>query len=127
MATIAELQARFYQRTIDIYWQSLGASRTTTTLDLYRRTTQGFTDDLGVPNDPYTLQVSGQPCTIVGIKYTREGAFNILPEGQIQHPILEVHCSLTDVQAGDNVVLALTGLAYLVDRATIEGPITYLL
>jgi hypothetical protein len=40
--------------------------------------------------------------------------------------VLEVHTAHTDIKIGDNVVLALTGLAYNVEGVNIEGVIVHL-
>lgn len=125
--TIANLIGRFYQRSVDVYFKALGAQRTTSTFDLYRRQRSGPPNDLGVPNDPYALIVNDQPCTIIGIHLTRDGSFDIVPAGQLQHPYLEMFCSLTDVRAGDNIVLALDGASYHVERSEIQGTLTYCL
>jgi hypothetical protein len=116
-----------YKELVDTYYPLVGGSRWTTTLDLYRRTTDTGTNDLGIPTDPFTRVVQAQPCTIVGQKTTEDGAFSVPPQGATQEQLLEVTCTLTDVRPGDNLILALTGLAYNVERVSPMGTLTYLI
>lgn len=125
--TIADLQAEYFQRIIEKWWPQFGAAGTATTFTLYRRTRAGASNDLGVPNAPWTETHTDVDCTVVGIKLSSEGGFKIPPPGQIQQPFYEVHTAELDVVPGDNVVLALDGKVYHVERATREASVMYLL
>lgn len=115
-----------YANLVGVQWQNLGPDRTATTFDLYRRQVNAGTNDLGVPNAAWVKIQTAQPCTIVGFKRDKEGAYEIDKQGQVQYVIEEMHTILTDVQAGDNVIVALDNRAYNVERSSIMGTVTKL-
>lgn len=121
-----DLAGQIYADLVATEWPNYGPDRTATTLDLWRRQTAGLVSDLGVPNAPWTKIQSQQPCTIVGFKRSKEGAFEILPQGQVQYIIEEVHTTLQDVRAGDNVFISLDSRFYNVERASLMGTVTKL-
>jgi hypothetical protein len=125
MGTFAEQQAEFWQQTMESFWPALGAEDTSTTFTLYRRQRAGTPNDLGVPNDPMTSIATGVICTIVSGELMKENKHVINTQGQRQACVLEIHTAHTDLFIGDNVVLALTGLAYNVEAVNIEGVIVH--
>lgn len=115
--TIAAQTATYLQRMLDVYYKQFGCSGSTTTFDLYRRVNTGPPDDLGVPTNAIQKIYSSINCALIGLQEIREGAFDVIPEGQIQYPMIEAITSLLDVQAGDNLILALDGRGWGVERA----------
>jgi hypothetical protein len=119
--TVAEQTGVYFERLVDVYYKQFGCSGSVSAFDLYRRETAGISDDLGVPNDPYSKIYTAVTCAIVDLKHYREGAFDVIEEGQIQHPIRWLVTSLLDVRAGDSLILAQDGRGYGVDRAARFG------
>lgn len=127
MGTLAEQQGEFWQQTIETFWPSVGAEDTSTTFTLYRRTRAGAPNDLGVPDNPFTVIASAVACTIVAGELMRKEKHVINLQGQRQEYILEMHTAHTDLLIGDNVVIAETGLAYNVSAVNIEGVIRHVM
>lgn len=127
MATIGEQRNIRFQRVIDHYWPARGAVGTASTFDLYRRQRSDVPNYLGVPTDGWEKIVAAQPCTVINVKVKGEDGFEIVEQGQIQKPLLEIHCSITTIVQGDNLVLNLDGLAYQIYRVVKEGGVSYLL
>jgi hypothetical protein len=125
MGTFAEQQAEFWRETIDTFWPAAGAEDTATTFDLWRRTRAGAPNDLGVPNDPFTVIASAVPCTILAGELMSKEKHVINLQGQRQEYILEMHTAHTDLLIGDNVVIAATGKAYNVSAVNLEGVIVH--
>jgi hypothetical protein len=123
---VGDTAGQIYADLVFTEWPGLGPDRTATTFDLWRRTTAGAVNDLGVPNDPFTKIQSNQPCTIVGFKRDKEGAFEIKPQGKVEYIIEEMHTTLLDVRAGDNVFIYLDSRYYNVERASLMGTVTKL-
>lgn len=122
---VGDTAGQIYADLVAVEWANVGPDRTATTFDLWRR--QGSTtNDLGVPQDPWTKILIGQPCTIVGFKRSKEGGFEIQAQGQIQYIIEEVHCIVQDVRAGDNVFINLDSRFYNVERSSLMGTVTKL-
>jgi len=126
MGTFAEQQAEFWRQTVDAFWPATACEDTTTTFILYRRTRAGAPNDLGVPNNPMTSIATDLICTIVAGELMTENKHVINAQGQRQQYVLEVHTTHQDVMIGDNVVIALTGLAYNVEAVNLQGVILHL-
>ena len=126
MGTFAEQQAEFWEQTVEVFWPATACEDTTTTFTLYRRQRAGAPNDLGVPNNPYTSIATGVICTVVSGELMSENKHVINTQGQRQQYVLEVHTAHTDIKIGDNVVVALTGLAYNVEAVNTEGVIVHL-
>lgn len=127
MATIPEQRTGRFQRLITTYWPKSGASGTASTFDLYRRVRSAAPNYLGVPTDGWQNLYPATPCTLVGVKRLNEGGFEVVEQGQVQRPMLEIHTALQDVVAGDELILAQDGKAYHVSRVSFEGGVNYLL
>lgn len=127
MATIAVNRKTRFQRVIDNYWQKRGADETATTFDLYRRTRSAAPNYLGIPSDGWSKIVTAQPCTAIAVKRLNEGGFELAEQGQVQRQMLEIHTSLADIHPGDELVLAVDGRAYHIDRVSMESGVNYLL
>jgi len=127
MATVQDQFSRMMEKFVIACWPTYGAEGASTTFDWYRRATTGPIDDLGQPTNAWTLQEAAVPCTWVGIKEEDEGGFEIPPQGQTQHPIYEAYCDFRDIVAGDNILIALDGRVYNVERSERQGPLIALL
>lgn len=125
--TIAEQAAAITQKLVTQCLRQYAPTGVATTFDLYRRTTAGPVSALGVPNDPFAVLLSAVPCVFVAVKLRIEGEFEIRPEGQIRHSVYECYTAETSILAGDNVVIALDGQAYNVERAGRLGSVMALL
>lgn len=125
--TIAGQQDVYFQNLVNIYYHNLGDASSVTTFDVWRRTTAGPPDDLGVPNNPYTKVYSNVICAVTGAKWLREKSIEVLSQGQVQHPFLEIVTALVDVGAQDSIVLALDGRGYGIERVSRIGPLNILL
>lgn len=123
--SFAEQQGEFWRQTMETFWPALGAEDTSTTFTLYRRQRAGAPNDLGVPNDPFTSIATGVICTIVAGELMSENKHVVNIQGQRQQYVLEIHTAHQDIKIGDNVVLALDGLAYNVEAVNVEGVIMH--
>ena len=126
MATLQDCFTRTLQKFVNQCWVSYGAAGASSTYTLYRRATAGATDDLGVPNDPWTIIATGLIGTWCGIKIHKEGDFELANQGQIQYLIYEMYTTHLDIKPGDNIRLDLTGLAYGVEAVERQGPLNAL-
>lgn len=124
--TIADQTANYLANVVNIYYAQLGCTGAKTTFSLYRRVTTGAPDDLGVPSNSIQLIYSDIPCVLLGLQEIREGAFDVIPEGQLQYPMQEVVTALLDVQAGDNLLMAIDGRGWGVERAERFGSLMVL-
>lgn len=121
--TFAQQAATNMQRLVDVYWQRDSPTRSATTFTLKRRT--GSTvNDLGIPNDPWTMVVTGQPCTVNGTREQRN-RFYVDTEGQIPTNQLELICDFADIRPGDLVLLAYDSRSYSVQSVSWEGILSY--
>lgn len=127
MATFADCAARQFARMVGECWPAYGMTGTVTTFTQYRRATTGPVSDLGTPNAPWAVLRSDVVCTWLGIKPNVEGGFQIAEQGQIQNPIYEAFTTKLDIVEGDEIVVALDGKAYQVDRTARMGPVLHLL
>ena len=125
--TIGQQTDSYFVRLVNNYYASLGDASSVTTFNVFRRTTSGPPDDLGVPNNPYTLVHSNVICAVSGAKWLREKSIDVILQGQVQHPFLEIVTALLDVGAQDSIVLALDGRGYGIERVSRIGPLNVLL
>lgn len=125
--TIAQQQDAYFTQLVNVYYHNLGDASSVTTFDVYRRTTAGPPNDLGVPNNPYTKVHSAVICAVTGAKFLREKSIDVPLQGQVQHPFLEIITALLDVGAQDSIVLALDGRGYGIERVSRIGPLNILL
>jgi hypothetical protein len=118
-------QANFNMaQVVDVYWQRNSPTRSATTFTLRRRTTAGVTNDLGIPNDPWAIIVTGQPCTINATREQRN-RFYVDQEGQIPTNQLELESTYPDIRPGDEMTLAADSRTYSVQSVSWEGGIQY--
>lgn len=121
--TFADQAAFNMQQVVDVYWQRNSPTRSATTFTLKRRT--GSTvDDLGIPIDPWTTILTGQPCTVNGAKELRN-RFYVDPEGQVPTNELEMISDVADIRPGDIVLLAYDDRSYSVQSVSWEGILSY--
>jgi len=124
--TVAQQTGVYLENLVNRFYFQFGCQGSTTTFDLYRRTNTGPPDDLGVPSNTLQKLYSAVPIAFAGLMEIREGAFDVIPEGQIQYPMIDAITALIDVQAGDSVILAIDGRGWGVERAERFGTLMVL-